>query len=189
MIIAFGHKAGVGKDTSADYIAANYGFTKISFADPIKEAAKVIFGLSQDQMYNQEEKLKLDEFWGETPRVIMQKFGTECMRKGYANDIWVRALHRRLKYSPDKDWVIADLRFTNEAFAINSWGGIAIKLNRDTGYKSQHISERDLDGYGLWDEVIDNNGTKENLFDLIEEIMKKYSFRKGVYNGRDTHSI
>lgn len=57
-IVAFGYKAGVGKDTAADYLVSEYGFTKTAFAKNLKDCCMHVFGLSNDQVYDAELKQK-----------------------------------------------------------------------------------------------------------------------------------
>ena len=51
LIIGFNGQARVGKDTAADYLVKNYGFLKISLADPIKRYARDMFGLKNEQLW------------------------------------------------------------------------------------------------------------------------------------------
>lgn len=70
-------------------------------------------------------------------------------------------------------WVITDVRYPNEAEAIKNLGGVLIRIDRNTGFTDNHISETALDNYDGWDYVIDNNGTLENLFNQVKEIYGK----------------
>jgi dephospho-CoA kinase len=67
------------------------------------------------------------------------------------------------------DWIITDVRFPNEFKAIKERNGMLIKVIRDTGKVSAHISETALDYENRWDCVIDNNGTIEELKVKVEE--------------------
>lgn len=40
LIVGFGHRARSGKDTCADYLVNNYGFTRVSFADALYEECR-----------------------------------------------------------------------------------------------------------------------------------------------------
>lgn len=89
------------------------------------------------------------------------------------------------------NWIITDVRFPNEANAIKERGGIIIRVNRNEGCKpcsmiplykcneceystqSKHPSETALDNY-TFDEVIDNNGTIEELIVKLKEILIKH---------------
>jgi len=181
LLLAVGHRACVGKDTAANYLVQKYGFKKRAFADPVKQAAKAIFGLTDAQLYDQKEKETVDPFWGVTPRVILQKMGTECMRHGFSSDIWIKAAKKYIFSEENKkyNWVFSDARFLNEIESIKSWGGFVIKLNRP-GYAdktenagiAQHPSEVELDNFCEWDYVITNDGYLAELYQKLDEIIK-----------------
>lgn len=56
MIVGFGYKAGVGKDTSGDYLASKYGFTKDRFARSLKDMCMELFSLSSADVDTEEGK-------------------------------------------------------------------------------------------------------------------------------------
>lgn len=142
---------------------------------------------------------KLDE--AITPRKILQKIG-ESLRDNLDENIWVNALlNTYILISSDNsttiineveedseeefgismtsvqkkfpNWIITDVRYPNEAKAIKDRGGILIRINRNTGFNDNHISETALDNYDGWDYIIDNNGTLTDLFNQVKEIYEK----------------
>lgn len=122
---------------------------------------------------NQRNWLKLVKL---TPRLILQLLGTECGRKIIHPNIWVNSLMS--EYVEYSNWIITDLRFPNEAKAIKAKGGIIIKINRtnntiETSGIQKHESEIALDNY-KFDDIIENDGTLEDLFYKVHEIIKKY---------------
>ena len=44
MIIGIIGAIGSGKDTIADYLVKNHGFTRLSFAGKVKDVAAIVFG-------------------------------------------------------------------------------------------------------------------------------------------------
>ena len=63
-VVGLGYIAQAGKDTIADYLVNEYGFRKTSFATALKEAARAIFGFTEDQLYGPKEvKEAVDPFW------------------------------------------------------------------------------------------------------------------------------
>ena len=46
-----------GKDTCADYLVEHYNFTKVSFADPIKQILKIMFDFNDEQLYGDKKEL------------------------------------------------------------------------------------------------------------------------------------
>ena len=179
MIIGLGYKARSGKSTVAKHITAFYGFANRGFADSLKEACKVIFRLSDRQLYG-DLKEEIDPFWGTTPRDMFQRVGTEALRQGFNQDIWVDSLKKYIstqaQYRGD-NWVIPDVRFPNEAFAIKKMGGRLVRIDREdrdeisTGHK--HASEISMEQYKDWDYVIDNNQSLEQLDDCVHKMMKE----------------
>jgi hypothetical protein len=128
MIVAFLGKAGVGKDTAADYLCKKYDFTKVAFADPMKRFCQEIFDFTYEQLWGPSEmRNKPDERYpqsrtrtigdppGEwvtdylTPRFALQTLGTEWGRGCYRH-VWVdyamrvakRLLEGNVSYSPDE---------------------------------------------------------------------------------------
>jgi len=55
MIIGISGLANSGKDTAADFLVGRYGFAKTSFADPMKNIARDVFGFSYEQLWGPSE--------------------------------------------------------------------------------------------------------------------------------------
>lgn len=174
MIIGFGCSARVGKSTACDYLVKFYGFTSLAFADPLKEAVKIIYGLSEEQV-NGRLKNIVDEFWNETPRQILQRVGTDSIRKGHRGDVWVKSMERRLLKNPENNWAISDIRFPDEANMIKYLGGYVIKINGTFSEKqeiisSNHESEIAMKSYEEWNAVIDNNGSLKDFYKKLDNL-------------------
>lgn len=173
-IIGLSGRAGSGKTTVATILYEEYGYAGRTFAKTLKEAAKLIYGLSFEQIYGDEREV-VDERYGMTPRTILQRFGTEVCREVHP-DTWVMALERQIEPSSLAEgnrrarYAIHDVRFTNEVEAIERWGGVVWRIvGRETpGVDSSHISERPFDV----DVVIDNSGTKEELLAIVERLIE-----------------
>lgn len=82
------------------------------------------------------------------------------------------------KFSTESKWIITDTRFPNELEAIKSRGGITIRVERPAYLQqnnagiivSTHESETALDT-AIFDYVINNNGTIEELIDNVQTIL------------------
>lgn len=177
-IIVLGYKRLRGKDTVSDFICS---ITKNTANEFVKEKisgslkygiGKMVFGLTDEQIeYKKEE---IDDFWGLSSREIHQLAGTEAMAKVFGDDIWARSLLKRIR-KEDNNVVISDLRRKKEAELFRKENAIIIRLIRDIEYNAKydtHETEIDLDDWYDWDYVVDNNGTKEDLFVKIEKILK-----------------
>lgn len=170
-----------GKDTIGNYMVEKYNYNRYAFADPIKDISKIMFDLSEKQL--NEDKEKIDEQWGVSPRTFLQKFGTEICRNNLetyipniildGETIWIKLFRIFYEKNKDKDIVITDVRFLDELNAIKSFGGKIVKVNRDNLEKDNHISDKDIDSYDneLIDYFVYNNYTFEDLFSQIDTFL------------------
>ncbi len=167
-----------GKDTIADYLRDTYGYIKIAFADTLKEVCRIVFGLNDDQLYGDKKETKIDYWYGLTPRQILQFVGTELFRdnmsklhEGFGKNIWLLCVKNKIKSGCM--YVIPDVRFDNEIEFIKEMKGISIKVIRTNMTSTDtHASEASIDKL-MTNVIIYNNGTKEQLYQGIDDIMKK----------------
>jgi rhodanese-related sulfurtransferase len=64
-----------------------------------------------------------------TPRLVLQKWGTEVARTAWHDDTWIASLENKL-VKAHNDIVITDVRFPNEIQAVRSAGGVVIRVVR-----------------------------------------------------------
>ena len=103
-----------------------------------------------------------------TAREFMQFFGTDICRNIF-EPIWVNSCINKIKKEQSELAIIPDVRFPNEAKAIEDAGGTVIRLTR-TVFDDQHSSELALDDYPFTD-YIDN---KDNSIDSLMVKVKKF---------------
>jgi len=141
MIIGICGLIGSGKGTVADFLVEQRGFTKISFADKLKDGVASVFGWDREMLEGNTDdsrtwREKVDPYWSTetghpiTPRLVLQLFGTDCMRNGFYDGIWVSLVKKQLLENPDSNFVIPDVRFENEANMIRSIGGKLWRVKR-----------------------------------------------------------
>jgi hypothetical protein len=141
MIIGICGLIGSGKGTVADFLVEQRGFTKISFADRLKDGVASVFNWDREMLEGDTEdsrawREKVDPYWSTetghpiTPRLVLQLFGTDCMRNGFFDGIWVSLVKKQLLENPDSNFVIPDVRFENEANMIRSIGGKLWRVKR-----------------------------------------------------------
>jgi len=189
ILIGVGHKNGRGKDTVANRLVDKHGFIRVSWADSLKEACRVIFLFNDDQLYG-DKKEKIDPRWGRTPRWILQRFGVEACRNNIDQDIWIKSAWLRIqaiwKDNPNKNIVIPDIRFPNEASFIKKNGGILWRVDRDIpeNESSSHTSETSLDTYKGWDQVLINNRDITHLYALVDGCLESAIAPKPRRNAR-----
>ena len=141
---------------------------------------------------------QVDPWWAErlnmpnlTPRLVLQLWGTEVCRKSFHDDIWIASVENKLRSSKD-NIVISDCRFPNEIKSIKQAGGrvvwvkrgelpewydLAVESNKGgfnhmkTAYPDVHVSETAWVGTEF-DAVVDNNGTIEELYAQIKNLVQ-----------------
>jgi hypothetical protein len=196
--------AGSGKGTVSDLLVANYGYKKMAFADPVKDATAVIFGWDRSLLEGDTDESRAfretpDKFWSErfgfavTPRWALQKMGTEGGRDTFHDSLWVTALERRIDCD---NIVVSDVRFPNEIKKIKSLGGYVVRVIRgdepewyDTAYKQNTlVDQKNLmtEKYPnihisewAWigssmDFVLYNNGSKSELEANVSYMLKVF---------------
>jgi hypothetical protein len=166
---------GCGKDTLADYLVKDKNFIKYSFANPIKEIAKHLFNLSDEQL-NGSLKETIDNRWNLSPRIILQRLGTEFGQykiydlfpelkdKIPSRKLWLVLFEKFLEDNKDKNIVIADVRFNHEVDYLKKLKFNIIKINRNNNKKYSHSSETEINLIKDIDYTINNNSSKEHLY-------------------------
>lgn len=108
-----------------------------------------------------------------TPREVLQFIGTD-VAQWVDSSIWVRCAERKAKQYTDV--CFSDVRFKTEAEAVLKMGGACVLLERGTALKgstSLHRSETEMDSWGGWTHRIENNQTKQFLYDSLERIVRE----------------
>lgn len=148
-----------GKDTLARFVQEmNPEFTIMSFADPLKQACKHAYHLTEDQL--EETKDLVDPRWDMSPRDMMKSIGTKYFRTEDPGH-WTKNLGFRMVGIDHV--VVSDVRFHNEALFIKENGGVLIHVSRETeGNDDDHVSETTSDDL-VCEYSISNNGSLENL--------------------------
>lgn len=141
MIIGIVGFLGSGKGTAGDILIDQHGFTRISFADAVKDATAAIFGWERDLLEGDTNisrafREKKDEWWSEkfgfevTPRYMLQLMGTEAGRNVFHEDVWIHTVAKRIATSKNDKFVIPDVRFQNEIDFIRQSGGHVVRVIR-----------------------------------------------------------
>ncbi|HOT75515.1 MAG TPA: AAA family ATPase [Candidatus Wallbacteria bacterium] len=174
-------KMGAGKDTLAEILVKNYGYTQTSIAGRLKQIAELLYA---DVFAVGDRNQK---------RVILQKLG-DLLRSQNIN-IFNEALIREIETKKMGPVVISDVRYSMEYDFFVSRGFIPVKisiddsvrfdrlLKRDGSYPSietlNHKSENDICASGgrLFIEI-DNNGgidaLEKNVAELVENKIINY---------------
>jgi|TARA_R110001592_G_scaffold92661_1_gene269839 hypothetical protein len=144
---------------------------------------------------------------GFTPRLALQLIGTDVMRDHFNQDIWLNSLEYRVKklHNQNECVVISDVRFRNELELISRVGGTTILVQRNEkpewydialaanggdavakhimsrDFKDVHSSEYDWIGCKI-DFTIDNNGSLEELYAIVDEIIEKLPEKPQIFS-------
>jgi len=157
-----------GKDTFAkclkhSYAEAGQSVAILSFADPLKDIMSITLGMTHAQLDTAKNS-------NPTYRGYLQRFGTEAMKKYFGDAVWVDIMRKRIADHSSTDVIlIPDFRFPIEALE----GALTVKVTRSS-QKPQtdpHASETALESY-LFNKVISNDGTIEDLQDLSNNLIK-----------------
>ena len=185
-----------GKGSVADIVVENHNFEKLSFADKLKDGVASVFSWDRDMLEGDTDRSRIwrekeDKFWTNetgtsvTPRLILQLFGTDCMRNGFFDGIWVSLVKQKILESPDKNWIIPDVRFPNEVKMIQSVQGQVWQIRRgdlpvwfmdkrdnDVEPTDVHASEWAwIDKDNAFEQIIQNDGSLDELQNIVQQII------------------
>lgn len=116
-----------------------------------------------------------DRFWMNL-REILVYVGTYVLQHDLNKNVFVNIVHNLIKNEASKNSnlkyvVLTDIRFNHEIEYIHKNNGITISIVRDDIKQLDNIAEHDLDDEDRWDYVITNNGTYDELFEKIWNIL------------------
>lgn len=177
MIIGLTGYAQSGKDSVANILVNNYGYTRVAFADPIRELLYQMNPAVKDGGYRVQSTVDAygwDVAKTAFPEVrnMLQNLGVGA-RKTFGDMFWVQQALRQV--SPEGNFVITDVRYPNEAKAIRAYDNAQIWRIKRSGVDpvNTHASETAMDGEKV-DQIFVNNGTLEDLKVLISTRMRAY---------------
>ena len=168
-LIGFAGRQGSGKDTCSDILVERHGYIKFAFADAVKLSCKNLFDLSDNQLWGTAKDI-IDDRYGQSPRQLMQKLGTDFVRHMVRESFWIDKFAEWYA-DTDRDVVVSDVRFQDEVDMIRKLGGRVFMVLRLSNQKlDSHCSEQsellNVDG------LINNNGSLDDLpAKLDEEIL------------------
>jgi len=163
MIIGLVGRSRVGKDTAAEFLAAEHGFKIKRLAQPVKDACKVLYGWS-DLEVESAAKEHEDANWHVTPRFAMMHL-TQAMRECMGTNFFTRRFFETWDGEPV---VIPDVRFEADIQEIHRRGGVTIKIVREGG--PDHSFEFTIDMLQTHHEIR-NDGTIDDLKRRVHRCM------------------
>src|SRR6056300_403484 len=203
MIIVICVFIGSGKDTIADYLVTEHNFVKLSFADKLKDSVAEMFDWDRQLLDGKTEQSRTwreqpDEFWSKemgrpiTPRYVLQVFGTECMRDGFYDGVWVSLTKKKILDNPQINWVIPDVRFENEADMIKEIKGevwwvkrgqlpVWFRMYQDIGQKPKDVHPSEWAWANTdFNAEFTNNGTISELKNQVQDRLVANGFLQGA---------
>jgi hypothetical protein len=176
MLVGLAGYARSGKDTVANYLVDKHGFTRVAFADPMREALRALdpwislegsphIPLSQALRFYSWEELK-----SASPdiRPLLQRFGTEVGRNLFGETFWVDQTMAKLA-SITTPVVISDVRFKNEAEILLRASGDLWYVDRPGVTRANdHVSESYLPDEVGFDKFIINDGSLDDLYRTVD---------------------
>lgn len=184
-----------GKDTFAARLTSTHAYTRLAFADPMRDALyrlDPLIRLEQDETGPLGLALSaggtlrrlsflVDAYgWEETKAIrevrrLLQEYGTG-LRDATHPDVWVEATLRKAEpiLGPV---VITDVRFPNEVDAVRDRGGLLVYVVNPTvpDTNDPHPSENAVDRSDA-DVIVWNGGTIEDLHREADTIIRGLSY-------------
>ena len=174
-IVGLSGYAQSGKSTVADFLVTANGYSRIKFADGLKNMLRVM-GLTEEQIEGKEKETPCALLCNQTPRYAMQTLGTEWGRHIVGEDLWVNIWEHltSVTLAQAQRVVVDDIRFLNELNRVTSMGGMVIRIVRPGyGQLNPHPSESALEDV-KWQHILHNDSSKAVLFkNLIEMLYKR----------------
>lgn len=182
-----------GKDTMTEYLVEEYGYTRKSFADPLKEQVARTYDIPLEYTHTPSKKeMPLSQYpviagdpFGETIHHLLRSelrtgFWTPralCILEGsikrsvYSN-YWVASVVKEILASPDKKYVISDMRYKSEADTLKLFIPTltTVRIERTDSIETTDPSERNLDDY-VFDHKISNRSTVGTFHDNIDRFL------------------
>lgn len=186
--IALIGKARSGKDTAANHLVRTRAYTRLAFADPLKEMAlsvdpligydlRELGGPQTVRLTTLVEHVGWERAKDEYPEVrrILQRMGQT--QREFDENYWVNAM--RPKLNSAEAWnmpvVVTDVRYRNEALMLRARGFRLVRLVRPLTHMAPaalatHSSETELDTFAA-DRDIHNSGSLDTLYAMIESVL------------------
>ena len=176
MILGLGYTQQVGKDTVGAHLVAEHGFTRVAFADRVRDLAleidPLIGGarLSDIVSWDGWEQAKRSQ---EVRRLLIN-IGVGA-REVFGPNVWVNAAEqkvRALQTDPNFNGkiVITDVRFLNEVDWIRSFADNVLWYVRRPGSPPADEKSEQLNPQ-LFNRTVTNNGTLDKLYRRVDTLL------------------
>lgn len=170
-----------GKDTVGGILVDRHGFTRVAFADGVREAALALDPMIKIPSGDSVRLSNVVDFYGwdqakaiSEVRRTLQRIGSEAGWMIHGQNLWIELAEKKIS-GPT---VITDVRFSHEASWLSRIGASLWRVERPgnelslTGETAAHASEAGDLGREP-DAVIVNDGTLEDLSAKVEALVQR----------------
>jgi len=185
----------VGKDTTSDYLVEKYGYKKKGSGDKMRELQEHINpsieheyiytdasgGVCKTKMYKTY-KQWIEMYGYDAAKDVKNVSGfrqslvnlAEGMKAVFGDEVWIDTI---LPYGgKETGIVISDGRNRYEAMRVLHYGGLVIRLTRDGVGPANETEKKSVElAMDTVHETIENNGTKEELYAKIDDVIRRYN--------------
>ncbi|MCC5609594.1 hypothetical protein LC612_23160 [Nostoc sp. CHAB 5834] len=214
-IVGFLGAKKAGKDTAAAVLIEELGFRRESFARELYRQVADAFDVSVEDLNQRETKELPAErfmvakcrdpgfmkalqrfvpefstpeafFTPQSPRALLQWWGTEYRRKSGVDSYWIDIVRKEIEANPDVNYVITDVRFPNEHRLISSMRGFPIRIRNleveeqehkgriSANALSLHESETALDAFPVAMEIFNEFGKLHEFRERVRQVTKLF---------------
>jgi hypothetical protein len=170
-----------GKDTVAARLVRRFAYTRLAFADPLKDAAMAFDPFVTETQPARRLSSVIHQFGWDRGKDAYPEVRRTLQRMGegireYDPDFWLRILLDKVEAADTWNMpvVVSDVRYPNEADALKARGFRMVRVVRPgipTVEKfRQHISETALADYPA-DDVLSNSGTLDALHERVDALV------------------
>jgi hypothetical protein len=173
MIVLLSGKAGSGKDAAAALLVEEMNFTRLAFADMLKEQVSQATGIPLEIFHSEMKDRPVDHPSAKTYRGLLIEYAAKI--RAVDPDIYSRQLVDQLDPFSGR-YVISDWRYKSEEAYIRANSDmevIKVCIKREGVVPSDDPSERDLDDM-TFDVMIDNNGCISDLRDELHHKIRPF---------------
>lgn len=179
-VIALSGFARSGKDEAAKVLVEEFGFTRVAFADKLREVLYQLnpwvrafvsgLGSTYERLQDVIDREGWDGYknyqYAESIRELLQRLGTEAGRQTLWDTIWIDAA--LTEFDDDARLVVSDARFFNEFDAVRERGGRVWRIERPgVGPANDHPSEMEAVDYPHFELTLNNDGTLDEWKTLV----------------------
>lgn len=179
-ILGISGKAHSGKTTAYEAVKEiipqnGYKIYYIPLAAKLKDIAEDLFGWDGDKSLYTNEDGSMDRTRGRGLLIEIGRFA-----RGIKGTIWVDYVSKKILNSIQDPsfnntiFIIDDIRYKNEMSTLSKFGKkfVSVRLSRKSQLLLDTESEKDLDDFNDFDYFIDNNGTKEQLAEILNTVVE-----------------